>query len=803
MKFCGTHGYPTLLPGTQVCTVSLSAIYQRPPTALALTAGAALCPRACINAVTIPANNMGVQRLLPLLGPLCRTTNFFLAAAGRVIGVDGHVWLHHFAYACAEDIVERGDYEPLANMFVQRCQYVKGHGVHIVLVFDGGSMPAKAEEEAARARRQASQYARQTWGDRVRISPQANQAATKITSVAVRAVVSKLREKGFPYVVAPYEADAQLAWLSQEGHIWAALTVDTDLVIHGVQRTFFKIDLRRGDGYLVTMDHLLGPDRWPDTPQYKTSFLSLLKAWGADFLLAYALVSGCDYDTKVAGIGSGRSIQALHNVSERHGLSLSGLPRETMEAIATELVTLGGNAEQAESWPDRAAQATLAFKHPLIYDISLQIVTTKDGQDAVVACNAMPFLGAPIPAEQAADRAAGALDPAGERHELPAMSVLVSVAMPSRLSADMIRGAVLPRMPVRANNMAVLHRWLDTRHGLGDMGMSTARKEDLVHVIEQRMEVEAAMEDRGDMILLRDPDGRSLQRIILDLHPAEHWHFPEVTHGVQLPVEGWISELEVIKETAPLMDPLVWVMHWSHTRVTSAPGSRTLLDDAYQRVKEMPQLLEFAYHPSGLPGPDPFGGGQQRCLFRGRMPASMRSTSHLVWMEASVVRLRGLRPRVHALSRARCTCAIGTSCTCVHLAMLMMIVHNLPRPFGRAGETEGAPVTSRLCRWNQPGEGEMYPVNRPLAYLPFVRESHLSMHDAEDSTTRVVQCSSSDGFRMRYDPRADKDKEPITDPATHAARQARRQRLWDLIAEAEGEMCAAEVTYGIREEESG
>ena len=110
---------------------------------------------------------MGVPRLLPNLGPLCRVTNFFEEARNRVIGVDTSIWLHHFAYACAEDIVVRDDYEPLARMILQRCQYLHGHGIMLVHVFDGGPMPAKGRTAEARAVNRARAYAKHTYGDQV------------------------------------------------------------------------------------------------------------------------------------------------------------------------------------------------------------------------------------------------------------------------------------------------------------------------------------------------------------------------------------------------------------------------------------------------------------------------------------------------------------------------------------------------------------------------------------------------------------------------------------------------------------
>ena len=620
---------------------------------------------------------MGVTKLLPNVGPLCKVENFFEAARNRVIGVDAHVWLHHFAYACAEDIVARSDFEPLAKMFIQRCQFLLGHGIMLVIVFDGGSMPAKGRTAQQRAQTQARQYARHTFGEQVTLPIQAMRAAVKITDECIKVVISKLRMAGMPYVVAPYEADAQLAWLSEKGHIWAALTVDSDFIVHGVTRTFFKVNYRNGTCFLVDYEELLTPGNWPDSPQFRSSFLQLLSKGKADFLLGYALAVGCDYDTKVSEIGPARAEKALQHILDRNAEGLKGLSsgdndavKEVLRLIASEMAELGGDGQQIATFPERALKAVLAFRHPLVYDIARKVVITKDGLDCAAACRDMSFLGAAIDHEDAPKRAAGDLSPDGnQRIDLPPMSVHLAISMPSRLSAAMIDGAVLPREPVRANTVAMLHKWLDTRHGLGDMGLSNANKETLVQAVENRMEVEESIEARGDRVLLRDPAGRSLQAIILELHPEQNWHFLEDTPGrYPLPTEGWISDREQIQREAPLVDAIIWYMHWEHT--LRQDGNLGFLDYAWQRVKEMPKLVDFEYHPAP-PGQTPYGSRQARCMFRVKVPASMRSASHMVWMEATSTAMRGLRPRVSSFIRARCTCA----------SSLCLIIHSVPHHF--------------------------------------------------------------------------------------------------------------------------
>jgi len=53
------------------------------------------------------------------------------------------------------------------------------------------------------------------------------------------------------------------------------------------------------------------------------------------------------------------------------------------------------------------------------------------------------------------------------------------------------------------------------------------------------------MRERGDRVVLRDLDGRSLQEHILTIAPShQRWHFPESTsQDLYLHVEGWIDIL--------------------------------------------------------------------------------------------------------------------------------------------------------------------------------------------------------------------------------------------------------------------
>ena len=53
-------------------------------------------------------------------------------------------------------------------------------------------------------------------------------------------------------IVAPYEADAQLAYLEKEGIVDVVVTEDSDLLVFGCKRVLFKMD-DAGNGKLIDL----------------------------------------------------------------------------------------------------------------------------------------------------------------------------------------------------------------------------------------------------------------------------------------------------------------------------------------------------------------------------------------------------------------------------------------------------------------------------------------------------------------------------------------------------------------------
>ena len=81
------------------------------------------------------------------------------------------------------------------------------------------------------------------------------QKCVNVDSNMALQLMKACRAKRIDCIVAPYEADAQLAYLSQQGIANVVITEDSDLLAFGCSRVFFKMDIN-GQGVLIEQDKI-------------------------------------------------------------------------------------------------------------------------------------------------------------------------------------------------------------------------------------------------------------------------------------------------------------------------------------------------------------------------------------------------------------------------------------------------------------------------------------------------------------------------------------------------------------------
>jgi exonuclease-1 len=94
---------------------------------------------------------MGINGLLPVLKPITQAKHIS-AYAGNSVAVDGYSWLHKGVYACSTELCLGQPTTKHIQFCINRVELLRRHGVEPVLVFDGGKLPSKDQEESNRSR---------------------------------------------------------------------------------------------------------------------------------------------------------------------------------------------------------------------------------------------------------------------------------------------------------------------------------------------------------------------------------------------------------------------------------------------------------------------------------------------------------------------------------------------------------------------------------------------------------------------------------------------------------------------------
>ena len=120
------------------------------------------------------------------------------------------------------------------------------------------------------------------------------QRCVDITPEMAQDVIRAARDRNVDCIVAPYEADAQLAYLATSGIADFVVTEDSDLTLFGCERVLFKL-IDSGDCVLYEREHL------NKVFGLQADLLSFEK------FRYMCITAGCDYLANLPGIGLGKA----------------------------------------------------------------------------------------------------------------------------------------------------------------------------------------------------------------------------------------------------------------------------------------------------------------------------------------------------------------------------------------------------------------------------------------------------------------------------------------------------------------
>ena len=187
---------------------------------------------------------MGIQGLHQIIKPALKDVSL-KSFAGCTAVIDIMVWLYKGSYSCAYEL-GRGD--PTLNFLqfpLKMLQLLKQCGIRPICVFDGFHLQAKHDTEKDRfdsklKNRLAAQDA-DSRGD-VEAARKFYSRCLVLRQRMVDLFMDVLKEIEVEFVVAPYEADAQMAYMVKQGIAEFAISEDSDLIAYGCPKIMMKLD---------------------------------------------------------------------------------------------------------------------------------------------------------------------------------------------------------------------------------------------------------------------------------------------------------------------------------------------------------------------------------------------------------------------------------------------------------------------------------------------------------------------------------------------------------------------------------
>jgi len=265
-------------------------------------------------------------------------------------------------------------------------------GVTPYIIFDGDNLPSKAGTEEQR--REKRKEGRRLGLELLKVGKTAQaqqefQKAVDVTPEMARAFIEELKHHNIQYVVAPYEADSQMAYLERKGIIDGVLSEDSDLLVFGVKCLITKLD-KYGDCVEVNRKHF--------TACREVSFVG----WSDADFRKMAILSGCDYLPGIGGLG----LKTAHRMLRKH---------KTVDRLV-KAAQFDGKLKVPAGFMAAFDQAEKTFLYQLVYcPVEKKLVHLTPLAEGVDIAD-MPFLGEEVPPHVAMGVARGDLYP---RTKLP------------------------------------------------------------------------------------------------------------------------------------------------------------------------------------------------------------------------------------------------------------------------------------------------------------------------------------------------------------------------------------------------
>ena len=601
------------------------------------------------------------------------------------IGVDASWMIQRFLQRYRIEI-EKDNVIRAVHEFIRRVENLEKEKVIVYVVFDGECPPCKLDESRRRVK----------------------QGKLRRTRALEKGIIAALKARRTAYVVAPYEAEAQLVYMQRTQEIDLIIAQDADYIALGCRKMVWNAALKDTMcwGYLIDLDDDV-PSGERQVGAHEAAFLSLFEQKGNVVLRMFAALVGCDY-VRFKGIGPDKAMKAI--VAAYNGDDLSAIN------VAHKAFDHCTGTETFDEFVTKLEYALLSFTKPVVYDVKRGIRVTLDGsvldsgEEAVVGTCDKDF--------DVVSFARGDIDPRTGRDDvvtphLPNDENFFS-AVDGRVEPRDLPGSNCPTVKefMSVTNTAAGRRKFMMQNGLlhGDPSRPGVVIDKNAVPDSKRIatwaEQFSRLEMQGGRRTLRDVNGRSQAEIIAQ----SRGRGPETSSSTEdeLKPPAWFEaqahHYNTLKNNLPLMSMEVVDTYFRrfeeyHLSSVCAPMVK---GTELVRTSSDKNTMRYDYVVKNV------DTGEARCwwktTWRSNHDTSVRSTTVITMCRQRDAPTPHGSFRVVSIDRAVCDCVSGVTGWCKHIAAALILFHNLNQ---KNTDADDATCTSKPCTWLAPPKNAM------------------------------------------------------------------------------------------------
>lgn len=272
----------------------------------------------------------------------------------------------------------------------------------ILVVFDGDTPPIKrrccgqrkkTRDEAASSRdailgssnnnptslMEDDDAMQQSSLSKISAAKKAGAHTNKLYMAVVTSLLKSLREKNIPFIVSPFEADGQLAYLSNNGLVDIIISEDSDFIGHGVHSILYKYrevyvpyERQETAGVFTNRKATAVLIRRKDFKHTMNQSFDL-SGFNDVMLAILCVAAGCDYCDSLKGIGIKTAREAVKSAFDRSGTDVPKLRLVFADLFKKCYGNL--NRDEKIAYENNFLEALVMFRHPIAFDpIQVQLV---------------------------------------------------------------------------------------------------------------------------------------------------------------------------------------------------------------------------------------------------------------------------------------------------------------------------------------------------------------------------------------------------------------------------------------------